>query len=76
MTENEDIQVSGIESKSTRITLTLLSVILVFVGPTYVSYLLTEVLGIASMVSTVVGFALFIVGIGMLVYLIKKKVIT
>ena len=77
MTEiNEDIEVSGIESKSTRITLTLLSVILVFAGPTYVPYLLANVLGLEYFASIGIGFVLFILGLGMLIYLIRKKVIT
>ncbi|MCW4001356.1 MAG: hypothetical protein NWE93_14070 [Candidatus Bathyarchaeota archaeon] len=77
MTEvNQEVQVSGIESKSTRITLTFLSVILLFAGPTYVPYLLGKVLGLNYFASIGVGFALFVVGLGMLIYLIRKKVIT
>jgi hypothetical protein len=37
---NENIEVSGIESKFTRITLTIVLFFLIFVGPTYIPYLL------------------------------------
>ncbi len=73
---NEDVEVSGLESKSTRITLTLLSVILVFVGPTYVPYLLANILHLEYFVSIGIGLVLFILGLGMIIYLIRKKVIT
>jgi hypothetical protein len=73
---NEDLQVSGLESKTTRIALTILSVFLVFVGPTYIPYLLANVLHLEYFASFGVGLALFIAGLGMIIYLIRKKVIT
>jgi hypothetical protein len=75
MTEtNEEIQVSG-ESKFTKVTLTIVAVLLIFVGPTYVPYLLVSA-GLGDVVAIVLGFVLFIVGLGMLIYLIRKKIIT
>ena len=77
MTENnEEIQVSGIESKFTRVTLTIVAVLLIFIGPTYIPYLLAEVLSLEYFASIGLGLVLFIVGLVMLVYLIRKKVIT
>jgi hypothetical protein len=77
MTEdNEEIQVSDIESKFTSITLTIVSVLLIFIGPTYIPYLLADVLKLEYFASIGIGLALFVVGLVMLVFLIRKKVIT
>jgi hypothetical protein len=77
MTENnENIEVSGIESKFTRITLTIFSVFFLFVGPTYVPYLLSDVLKIDYIASIGIGAVLFILGLVMLIYLIRKKAIS
>ena len=73
--KNEIEQVSGIESKFTRIALTIFAVLLIFVGPTYIPYLLTSV-GVEYFASIGLGLVLFIVGLVVLVYLIRKKVIT
>jgi len=76
MTEkNEDAQVSGIDSKLTKIVLTVVAVFLIFVGPTYIPYLLSDILHVDYIASVAVGAVLFIVGLVMLVYLIRKKVI-
>ena len=76
MTEdNENVEVSGIESKFTKIALTMVAVLLIFVGPTYIPYLLTNV-GVDYFASIGVGAVLFIVGLVLLIYLIRKKVIT
>ncbi len=75
-TNNQNMEVSGIESKFTRITLTIISVFLLFVGPTYVPYLLSDVLKIDYIASIGIGAVLFIFGLVMLVYLIRKKVIS
>jgi hypothetical protein len=77
MTEdNEEIQVSDIESKFTSITLTIVSVLLIFIGPTYIPYLLADVLKLEYFASIGIGLVLFIVGLVMMVYLIRKKAIT
>ena len=76
MTEkNENVQVSGIDSKSMKILLTVFAVFLIFVGPTYIPYLLSDILHVDYIASVAVGAVLFIVGLVMLVYLIRKKVI-
>jgi len=41
--KNVDIEVSGIDSKFMRIALTLVAVLLLFAGPTYVPYLMADV---------------------------------
>jgi hypothetical protein len=71
-----EIEDAGIDSKFTRILLTLVSVVLLFVGPTYIPYLMADVAGIEYFASIGVGAVLFIFGLVLLVYLIRKKVIT
>jgi hypothetical protein len=76
MTENnENVQVSGLDSKFMKVVLTVVAVFLIFVGPTYMPYLLSDILKVDYIASIVVGGLLFIVGLVMLVYLIRKKVI-
>ena len=76
MTENnENIQVSGLDSKFMKLVLTVVAVFLIFVGPTYIPYLLSDILKLDYIASIAVGGLLFIVGLVMLVYLIRKKVI-
>ena len=73
--ENEDSENSGmLGSKFWRTSLTIVAVILIFAGPTYVTYALSS-LNIASSASVILGLALFVVGLVLLFYLIRKKVI-
>jgi hypothetical protein len=72
---NENVQVSSIDSKFTKVVLTVVAVFLIFVGPTYIPYLMSDILKADYIGSVVVGGLLFIVGLGMLVFLIRKKVI-
>jgi uncharacterized membrane protein len=78
MTENEDIKSvdsSFVNSKFGKVLLTILSVFLVFAGPTYVIYGLAIVLGVNIAASFTVGFVLFGVGLVLMRYLVQKKVI-
>jgi uncharacterized membrane protein YgdD (TMEM256/DUF423 family) len=76
MTENsESIQDSGLDSKFMKILLIIVVGILIFVGPTYIPYLLSDVLKVDYIASIVVGALLFIVGLVMLLYLYRKRVI-
>jgi len=76
MTEkNENLQVSGLDSKFMKVAMTIVAVFLIFVGPTYGPYLMADVLKIDYVASVVVGAVLFIVGLVLLVFLIRKKVI-
>jgi hypothetical protein len=76
MMENIEVEVGGIESKFTRIALTIVSVFLIFVGPTYVPYLLSDVLKLNYYTSIGIGLVLFIFGLVLLIFLIRKKAIT
>ena len=58
-----------------RVALTIVSVFLIFVGPTYIPYLMSDVLKVDYVASIIFGALLFIVGLVMLVFLIRKKVI-
>ncbi len=64
------------DSKFQKVVLTLVAVLLIFAGPTYVPYLMADVAKIDYFASIGVGAALFIVGLVMLFYLIQKKIIT
>jgi hypothetical protein len=76
MTENkENVQVSGIDSKFMKVALTIVAVFLIFVGPTYIPYLLSDILHVDYIASISFGAVLFIIGLVMLVYLIRKKII-
>ena len=76
MTEdNENIQV-GEMSKFNKIALTVVAALLIFVGPTYVPAVLSDTLKLDYVLSVVIGAVLFIAGLGMLFYLIRKKIIT
>jgi hypothetical protein len=79
MVENDENNAVGrfdVSSKFTRVLLILVSVILIFAGPTYVSYVLADVLNVNYVASVASGFALFILGVLLLWFLIRKKVVT
>jgi hypothetical protein len=76
MSEDEDLKVTGIYSKFWRITLVIVSMLLIFVGPTYVPYVLADILKRNYLASIGVGFLLFIIGMGSMLFLIRKKLIT
>ncbi|RLI42611.1 hypothetical protein DRO59_03615 [Candidatus Bathyarchaeota archaeon] len=63
-------------SKFWKTFLTLLAVFLIFVGPTYIVYVLIKILEIDFFISMGSGFTLFIIGLALLCFLIKKKVIS
>jgi hypothetical protein len=77
MTENEEnVNVTGIYSKFWRITLVVLSMLLIFAGPTYATYILVNILKIHYFISIGAGLILFIVGMASMLFLIRKKLIT
>jgi len=65
-----------LSSKFWKTFLVVLAVFLTFAGPTYVPYVLLNILEINYAVSMVSGIVLLIAGLVLLWYLIKKKVIT
>ena len=59
-----------------RTLLIVFAALLTFAGPTYVVYAFNSVLKIDYAISIVSGFVLFIVGLAIIWYLIKQKVVT
>ncbi len=66
----------NIGSKFRRTLLIIVTVFLIFAGPTYAVLVLLKVLDVEYFISMGSGFALFIVGLVLLLYLIKKGVIS
>ena len=79
MTKNEEIKTmdnSFMSSKFGKVFLTIVSVFLVFAGPTYVVYGLAVIVKVDFAASIVTGLVLFIVGLVMMRYLVQKKIIS
>lgn len=73
---NEKSSKLDLKSKFWKTSLTLLAALLTFAGPTYVVLVLSNVLKINYAFSMVTGFILFILGLALIWYLIKKKIIS
>jgi tetrahydromethanopterin S-methyltransferase subunit E len=79
MTQNKEIKTmdnSFMNSKFGKVLLTIVSVFLVFAGPTYVVYGLAVLIKVDLAASFAVGIVLFIVGLIMMRYLVQKKIIS
>ncbi len=63
-------------SKFWKIFLTVLAAFLTFAGPTYMVYVLTNILKIDFFVSMASGIVSFVAGLALILYLIKKKIIS
>jgi hypothetical protein len=74
--ENNDVGRFDVSSKFLRVLLTIVAFILIFVGPTYIPYLLFDVLKLNYFASIGTGFALFIAGLLLMWFLVRKKIIT
>jgi hypothetical protein len=74
MTQSQETN-SFVTSKFGKILLTVLTMVLIFAGPTYVVYALTVILKINFAASIITGFVLLIVGLVMLRFLVKKQII-
>jgi hypothetical protein len=74
--ESNDVGKFDVSSKFWRILLVIAAVFLIFAGPTYISYLLFNILNVNYVASIVSGFALFIAGLFLMWFLIRKKIIT
>jgi len=67
---------NDVNSKFLRVLLIIVTVVLIFAGPTYVPYVLSTILNLNYVASIVSGFALFIVGMLLTFFLIRKKIIS
>ena len=79
MNENDESESSGMfdfDSKFWRTTLVIIAGLLIFAGPTYVPYALNTVLRVDYVASVVSGVVLLVIGLLLMWYLIRKKVIT
>ena len=74
MSEDESAGMFDINSKFMRTLLLILTVLLIFAGPTYVPYVLIS-LNIYYWASVLVGLALLIVGLVLLWFLVRKKIV-
>jgi hypothetical protein len=74
--ENNDVGGFDLSSKFLRVLLILVAVILIFVGPTYIPFVLVDVLNVNYAASVVTGFALLIAGLFLMWFLMRKKIIT
>ena len=69
-------QTSILDSRFWRTFLTSLAAILIFAGPTYAVLILWRGLDLDYTLSIVAGLVLFLIGFGLLFFLVKKKVIS
>ena len=77
MVENDENTAGfDVDSKFLKVLLIIAAVVLLFAGPTYVPYLLSNVLNLGSVVSVVAGAILFVVGFFLMLFLVRKKVIS
>ena len=74
MSEDESAGIFDINSKFMRTSLLIITVLLIFAGPTYVPYVLIS-LNIYYWASVLVGLVLLIVGLVLLWFLIRKKIV-
>ena len=65
-----------LSSKFWKTLLTVLAAFLTFAGPTYMVYVLMNILKIYYFVSMISGIVLFIAGLVLVWFLIKKKIIS
>ena len=75
MVENENAGFAA-DSKFMRVLLILVTVLLIFAGPTYIPYVLSSILDVGGAAPMITGFALFIVGIFLMIFLVRKKIIS
>ena len=73
--ENDSVRTFDMDSKFLKILLVLTTVFLIFAGPTYISFLLSEVFQLNYLASVVIGFSLFLVGLFLIYFLVRKKII-
>ena len=71
--EKVDVEIES-GSKFTKVALTIVTMLLLFGGPTYVPYLLEKYISFEA--NVVVGGVLFFAGLVMLIFLIRKKIIS
>ena len=74
--ESESSSMFDFDSKFWRTTLVIIAGLLIFAGPTYVPYVLSNILRVDYVASVVSGVVLLVIGLLLMWYLVRKKVIT
>jgi cytochrome c biogenesis protein CcdA len=74
--KNDGTSKFDINTKFMRVLLMILTVVLIFVGPTYIPYLLFDIVHVNYIASIITGFVLFVAGLLLMWFLIRKKIIT
>ncbi len=54
----------------------IVAVFLIFAGPTYIPYVLADILKVDYMASIVTGLILFVLGLVLVIFLARKKILT
>jgi hypothetical protein len=75
MSEDESAGMFDLNSKFMRTALVIVAVLLIFAGPTYVPYVMNGILKVDYVASVIVGIVLLVAGIGLLWFLVRKKII-
>ena len=75
MSEDESAGMFNLNSKFMRTALVIVAVLLIFAGPTYVPYVMNGILKVDYVASVIVGIVLLVAGIGLLWFLVRKKII-
>ncbi len=65
-----------ITSKFWRVFMVIVAVFLIFAGPTYIPYVLADILKVDYMASIVTGLILFVLGLVLVIFLSRKKILT
>ena len=73
--ENDFVRTFDMDSKFLKTLLVLTTVFLIFAGPTYISFLLSEVFQLNYLASVVIGFSLFLVGLFLIYFLVRKRLL-
>jgi hypothetical protein len=74
--EDNNVGRFDVSSKFLRVLLVIITVLLIFAGPTYIPFLLSDLLHVNYVASIVTGVALFIAGLLLMWFLVRKKIIT
>jgi len=71
----EKILITELNSTFWKVFLIILAVLLMFAGPTYLVLILINALNINYGISMVIGFTLFLLGLFIMFFLIRRKII-
>ena len=63
----------SLASRFQKVILTVLAAVLTFAGPTYVVYVLINIVKIDELISSISGLAIFFVGLFLIWYLIRNE---